>query len=86
LAFQITPTAQWLIEPSITMLSARFSGNGETNRLAPYARLDIYTEYRFDQTWKSYVRVENITNARYQEVYNYGTTGRAFYAGLSATW
>jgi vitamin B12 transporter len=86
LAFQITPTAQWLIEPSITMLSARFSGNNETNRLAPYARLDIYTEYRFDQTWKSYARIENITNARYQEVYNYGTTGRAFYAGLSATW
>ncbi len=86
LAFQITPTAQWLIEPSITMVSGRFSGNNETQRLAPYARLDVYTEYRFDQTWKSYLRVENVTNARYQEAYNYGTTGRAFYAGLSATW
>ncbi len=86
LAFQITPTPKWLIEPSITMVSGRFSGNNETNRLAPYARLDIYTEYRFDQTWKTYARVENVTNARYQEVYNYGTTGRAFYVGLGATW
>jgi len=86
LAFQFMPTSKWLIEPSVTMVSGRFSGNNETSRLAPYARLDVYTEYRFDQTWKAYARAENVANARYQEVYNYGTTGRAFYAGLGATW
>jgi outer membrane cobalamin receptor len=36
--------------------------------------------------WKASLRFENITNARYQDVYNFGTTGRAVYAGLTATW
>jgi vitamin B12 transporter len=82
----ITPMPRLLIEPRVTMVSQRFSGNGETLPLAPYARLDIYGEYRFDSTWKIFGRIENITDARYQEVLNYGTTGRAVYAGLSVTW
>ncbi|WP_342364276.1 TonB-dependent receptor plug domain-containing protein [Terrarubrum flagellatum] len=86
LAVQITPTAQWLIEPRLVLVSKRFSGAGETQRLAPYARLDLYTQYQINETWKIYGRVENITNARYEEVFNYGTTGRAFYAGWTATW
>jgi vitamin B12 transporter len=85
-ALQITPTPQWLIEPAITMVGERFSGAGETGRLAPYARLDLYSEYRFDKVWKAHVRVENITNAKYQDVLSFGTAGRSIYAGLSATW
>ena len=82
----ITPFEGLLIEPRVTMVSERFSGNNETLRLHPYARLDIYGEYRFDQTWRVFGRIENITDARYQEVLNFGTTGRAVYAGLSVTW
>jgi vitamin B12 transporter len=67
-------------------VSERFSGSNETLRLDPYARLDIYTDYKIDATWRAFARVENVTDVRYQEVYNYGTTGRAFYAGLNATW
>ncbi len=86
LALQITPTPELLIEPSVVMVAGRFSSAGERDRLAPYARLDIHAEYRIGQTWKVHARVENVTDARYQEVRNYGVTGRAFYAGLSATW
>ncbi len=86
LALQITPTAQWLIEPSVIMVSERFSAAGEGQRLAPYARLDLYTDYRVNETWKAHARVENITDTRYQEVAGFGTTGRAVYAGLTATW
>jgi vitamin B12 transporter len=82
----ITPTTKWTIEPSVTMVSGRFSSTGERDRLAPYARVDVKSEYVLDQTWKIHGRVENITNARYQEVLNYGTTGRAYYGGLTATW
>ncbi len=53
-------------------------------RLAPYARLDVWARYRLDDTWSAFARAENLTNARYQEVYNYGTAGRSFYAGLKA--
>ncbi len=86
LGFQITPLPGWLIEPSVIGASERFSGNNETGRLAPYARFDVYTEYALNQTFKVYGRVENITDAKYQDVRNFGTTGRAFYAGLTATW
>lgn len=54
--------------------------------LAPYARLDLWARYRFNDNFSAYLRAENLTNAQYQEVYGYGTTGRAIYAGLKATW
>jgi len=85
-ALQFTPTSQWLIEPSVVFASERFSGARETSRLAPYARLDVRAEYRFNETWKAHARVENVTNARYEEVSTFGTTGRAAYAGLTASW
>jgi len=86
LALTITPTEQWLIEPRITYVSRRFSGNNETSPLDPYTRIDLYTEYKIDPTWKVFARGENIFNAHYQEVLNYGTTGAALYGGVSATW
>ncbi|MBV9076873.1 MAG: TonB-dependent receptor [Methylobacteriaceae bacterium] len=86
LVLSLTPQPNWLVEPRLTLVSERFSGSNETLRLAPYARLDIYTEYKIDQTWRVFARLENVTDARYQEVLNYGTTGRAGYAGFSATW
>ncbi|MCB1414067.1 MAG: TonB-dependent receptor [Xanthobacteraceae bacterium] len=85
-AVAITPTPDWLIEPRILTVSERFSSAGEFNRLAPYTRVDLYTEYRIDKTWKVFARGENIFNARYQEVLNYGTTGPAVYGGFNATW
>ncbi|MCA1951676.1 MAG: TonB-dependent receptor [Hyphomicrobiales bacterium] len=85
-ALQITPFTGLLIEPALLLSSERFSSTGERNRLAPYARLDIRAEYALSTTYRLHGRIENLTNARYQEVFNYGTTGRAYYAGLNATW
>jgi vitamin B12 transporter len=33
-----------------------------------------------------FARGENILNEHYQEVFNFGTTGPAAYAGFNATW
>jgi vitamin B12 transporter len=85
-ALQWTPLPQLLIEPSVTLVSGRFSGANETDRLAPYARFDVAATYQVNETWKASLRVENISNAKYQDVFNFGTTGRAVYAGLTATW
>ena len=86
LSVAITPMEGVLIEPRVTLVSRRFSDSNEQQRLPRYARLDVYGEYKIDQTWRVFGRVENITGTRYQEILNYGTTGRAAYAGLSATW
>ena len=80
------------IEPAIILVGQRYSGFNEAVisnqevKLAPYARLDVYADYRIDDTFSVFARAENLTNAHYQEVYNYGTAGRSFYGGLHATW
>ena len=86
LSFAITPIPDWLIEPRVTFVSKRYNGAKEVDPLSPYARVDIYTEYRFLPNWKTFLRAENVLNEHYQEVLNYGTTGPAVYAGLSGTW
>lgn len=82
----LDPTATWSIEPSLTLVSGRFSGTRETSRLAPYAKLDVYTDYKVSDNLRVYARAENLTNSRYQEVRDYGTAGRSVYAGLKTTW
>ena len=51
-----------------------------------FPRADVDTTYKIDNTWKAFVRGENVTNTRYQEVANFGTTGPAIYGGFDATW
>ncbi|MCZ8183602.1 MAG: TonB-dependent receptor [Beijerinckiaceae bacterium] len=82
----ITPWDKWSFEPSVTLVSKRFSGANETQRLAPYARFDMLASYKPMEQLEIYIRGENLNNARYHEVWNYGTTGRAFYAGMKTTW
>jgi vitamin B12 transporter len=85
-ALTITPFAQWLIEPRLLYVASRFNNAGEINPLDPYWRLDLYTEYRVNANWRAYARLENLTDTRYQEILNFGTTGRALYAGFNVTW
>lgn len=86
LGLVITPFAKWSFEPSVTLVSKRYSGANETQRLAPYARFDMLASYKHSEALELYVRGENLNNARYSEVWNYGTTGRAVYAGMKTTW
>jgi vitamin B12 transporter len=85
-ALTITPTDRWMIEPRVVTVSKRFSGAGQTNQVDAYTRVDLYTEYKIDKNWKVFARGENILNEHYQEVFNFGTTGPAAYAGFNATW
>jgi vitamin B12 transporter len=91
LALVWTPDDRWTIEPSVRMVGSRYSGRNfatgaPTEKLSPYARFDLRADYKLHKNLNLYLRAENLTNARYSEVYNYGTTGRAFYAGARATW
>ena len=86
ISLTMTPTSQWTIEPRVTAASKRFSGSNETSPLDSYVRFDVFTDYRIDPVWKVFARGENVFNARYQEVLNYGTTGAAVYAGFNAAW
>ena len=55
--------------------------------LAPYAKLDVLANYKFDDNLAMFGRIENLTDARYEEVYNYGVAERRlYYAGISYSW
>jgi vitamin B12 transporter len=86
MALTITPTDKWTIEPRVTTVSKRFSSANQIGQVDAYTRVDLYTDYKLDANWTVFARGENILNAHYQEVLNFGTTGPAAYAGFNATW
>lgn len=93
LSLRITPMDKLTITPSVRMVGARVDRTSDPMtfqlvrvRLAPYARLDVRADYQLHKNLNLFLRAENLTGTRYQEVYTYGTTGRALYAGARATW
>ncbi len=86
IGLSLTPHARWTLEPSVTFSGKRFSTTNERQRLAPFACFDTLVSYRMNDNVDVYLRGENLTNARYQDAFNYGTTGRAVYAGMKTTW
>ena len=67
-------------------MGERFSSPDETDRLSPYARLDVLAEYRVNETVALFARAENVTNTCYEEVRDYGTPGRSIYGGIRVAW
>ncbi|HSV97781.1 MAG TPA: hypothetical protein VLM75_12735, partial [Spirochaetota bacterium] len=53
--------------------------------LDDYHRLDLYASYWITDHFQVFGRVENLTDADYQNVAGYKTAGRSFYAGAKAT-
>jgi vitamin B12 transporter len=51
-------------------------------RIASWSRLDAAARFALTPRVDLYGRVENVTDAHYQEVFGYGTPGRAAYAGV----
>ena len=75
------------IEGRLTLVGSRLDYNYPANvTLAPYAKLDVLANYKVDDNLAMFGRIENLTDARYEEVYNYGVAGRSYYAGISYSW
>jgi vitamin B12 transporter len=55
-------------------------------KMAPYGKVDMRAAYKVNDRLSIFARAENITNARYQEIRDYGTPGRSYYAGMTVTW
>ena len=72
------------IEPRVVVVGHRMDYGAQ--RLAPYARLDVLSHYKISEILTAYVRMENLTNAHYEVVRDFGTAGRSFLLGLKAKW
>ena len=55
-------------------------------RMPAYAKLDGRISYQATENLVLFARLENITNARYQEIRDYGTAGRSLFAGARISW
>ena len=75
------------IEGRLTLVGSRLDYNSPADvTLAPYAKLDVLANYKFDDNLAIFGRIENLTDARYEEAYDYGVAGRSYYAGISYSW
>ncbi len=74
------------LESRVTFVGPRLDFASPPVTLAPYAKWDLFATYKVADSLSVFGRIENLTNARYEEVLNYGVAGRAVYAGLKATW
>ena len=75
------------LESRLTLVGSRLDyGTTSDVTLAPYAKLDFLANYKLDDNFALFGRIENVTDARYEEVYNYGTAGRSYYAGITYSW
>lgn len=76
------------IEPRLLLVGPRraydFYGSAGNVTLAGYARLDCIVNYRINDTFTAFVRGENLTDTKYELVYDYGTPGISVYAGVTA--
>ncbi len=67
-----------------TLIGDRFSGTGETQKLPAYGRLDLSASYPLNPQTRIFGRIENLTDAHYQDPAGYNTAGLSGYVGL--TW
>ncbi len=77
------------IKPRLLLVGPAYDSDFQTGgrvTLSGYARLDLVVNYRFNDQYTAYVRAENLTDTRYETVYNYGTPGVSVYAGLTHSW
>ena len=75
------------VETRLTLVGSRDDfGTVSTVELAPYAKLDLFANYKVDDSVTVFGRIENLTDARYEEAYNFGVAGRSFYGGVKVTW
>ncbi len=92
ISLALTPLPNLTLEPIVRLVGARADityddvVGAQRVRLNPYLRFDMRADYRINDAFSVFARADNLTNARYEEVYNYGTAGRSFFGGMEVRW
>lgn len=88
-----TPTREFSIEPILRIVGKREDAfynestfSTDRVKLKAYARFDLVADYKINKQVSVFARGENLTNVKYEDVFNYGTAGRSVYAGMQLTW
>jgi vitamin B12 transporter len=73
------------VEVAWHLVGPRFSSVGNSKPMQGYQKTDIRASYAINRQWKLTARVDNVGDKTYEEVSGYSVLGRAWYAGVSAT-
>ena len=65
-------------------LNMRYVGDRPQD-LGDYTVVDLLVTHPLRENTEAYLRIENLFDEEYQLVNNYGTSDRAFYAGIRAS-
>ncbi len=72
----------WRLGGSLVAFSERFDNAANTTRLPGFATLDLRADWRFSKEWTVGVRLNNVSNKKYETVYGYNQPGREGYLTL----
>ena len=72
----------WRVGGSVVAFSERFDNAANTTRLPGFATLDLRADWRLSKEWSIAVRLNNVTDKKYETVYGYNQPGREGYLTL----
>lgn len=80
-----TSWAQWMWGAQMQWAGARFDDASNKNRLGAYVLWGVDAQKELTQNWKLILRVDNLTDKRYETARTYSSPGRTVFAGLRWT-
>jgi vitamin B12 transporter len=80
----VLPADGLTLTASVTYVGERFNRSGERDLLDDYVRVDLAGTYALTPDAEIFFRAENVLDAEYEEIKDFGTAGRSGYLGVRA--
>lgn len=77
-----TQIAGWKAGAEIQLSGERFNNATNTQRMAGYGLVNLYTSTQLAKDWTLLGRIDNLGDKAYETANGYATAGRTFYVGL----
>ena len=78
----LKPAADFSLTAKLIYVGERFNRSRERDLLDDYIRVDLNGRYDLTENAELYLRAENLFDADYEEIKDFGTAGRSGYIGL----
>lgn len=73
----------WAVGAELQASGLRYNDAGNTTELPGYVLLGLHAQTQVARNWTVLVRLDNLTDAKYELAQGYASAGRSVYAGLS---
>ncbi len=84
-AINIKPLEQLNLNLSAQYVGKRYRNDSNTEEMPAYTLFNLAASYDMNKYLQFFGRVENLTNKKYQSVYQYGEPGIGIYGGIKVT-